>query len=512
MGIGSAFKKWFSAGPSRRTSGGTKNVPIGMSLRTGAYNQLGYHAARIASREGRTATSGSGDAHQRIDRQRLINQSREFHRDNGIYTGIIEQAVTNVIDDGYRLQMTTPDKDVNAQIEAKWRQFMENPEAKGVLTGEQVEQLVARELFICGDIGVIKLKSGQIQIVESEQIAGKKYEDNGIETDTIGRPIRYWVSPYTPYGGVDTHHAVAISPEDFLFISDPRRSSALRSVPPCESSFPMLHRINDVCNSEAQAWQVLSMMALAIIRKDGAEAGFVESIEDTGKTAGQIPQRVTELDYAMIFHGEPGEEIKGIERNIPGQNFTESLVMFMRLLGLPIGMPLELSLLDWTKSNYSQVRAMLQQAHKTFRMWQKLIRNRFHNPILRWKLDGWLAEIGYDGPVSWNWIMPTFPWLDELKEAQAWGFKVERCYSTHGHACKSLGLERDEVVAARAAEVKEAIDIAKKLKEETGVDVPWQIFAGLKYEPEAGRPGGSAPSAGAGKKPDQADDTGEDEE
>ncbi len=523
MGIGTTIRKgikgWFRSDTGSNGKARTRRRQTLDIVETkGSYNQLGYHSARVAGREGRTATGGSGNLHQRIDRPLLINQSREFHRDNGIYTGLIEQAVNHIIDDGFKLQVTTPDKDLNAEIESRWLEFWENPEIKNILTGEQTEQMVAREVFLCGDTGVILDQSGKIQLIEAEQIARKATNDTGIETDSVGRPIRYYVSPYRESGEINITAATSHDPEFFLFLTDPRRPSALRSVPPCEAAFPMLHRINDVCDSEAQAWQLLARLALSVTRKDSAEAAYAESITDPEKQAGEQPARVMELDYATIFNGDVGEEIKGVERNIPGQNFTESLVMFLRLLGLPLGIPLELVLLDWTKSNYSQCKAVLQQAHKTFRSWQKLIRNRFHNPILRWKLMEWDRELKVksDMPIRWNWIMPVFPWLDELKEAQAWGYKLERGFSTHGHACKSLGLERDEVVAARAAEVTEAINLAKQIKTETGTEVPWQIFAGLKAETSAaGRPGGSEPSSGPEKDvSDTSDneDTGDDEE
>lgn len=50
---------------------------------------------------------------------------------------------------------------------------------------------------------------------------------------------------------------------------------------------------------------------------------------------------------------------------------------------------------------------------------------------------------------------------------------------THGQVLKSQGLDREEVVSAREIEIRDAIDRAKRIEEETGVRVPWEYFAGL---------------------------------
>ncbi|MBA7609796.1 hypothetical protein ES703_16990 [subsurface metagenome] len=251
----------------------------------------------------------------------------------------------------------------------------------------------------------------------------------------------------------------------------------------------MLHRISDVCDSEAIAWQLLARLAVSITRKEGPEQAQVESREDPNKKTdeleGDLATRLTELDYALLFHGNPGEEVKGIERNIPGRSFSESLRMFLRLLGLPLGLPLEIILLDWTKSNYSQSRAVLQQAYQMFLFWQAKLADFFYSPLFEWKLAQWQEQtnpklIGQRNKVKYDWIKQTFPWIDQFKEAQAYATQVEHAFITHGQVCKSLNTDRAEVVERREQEVREAIEKAKKIQDDTGVEVPWQIFAGLK--------------------------------
>jgi capsid protein len=265
----------------------------------------------------------------------------------------------------------------------------------------------------------------------------------------------------------------------------------------------MLHRINDVCDSEAIAWQLLARIAVSVTRDKGKELGFAGSKQDTAKTDDELAARLTELDYALIFHGNVGDEIKGIERNLPGKNFSESLVMFLRLLGLPLGLPLEIILLDWTKSNYSQSRAVLEQAFTSFIGRQYKIADFGMTPVYEWWLEEDIKNNEYkkfklDASLIYDhdWIKPSFPWLDQLKEALAWCEKLDRGLATHQLACKSLNSDRDDINLAREAEIRGAIEIVKKIKTDTGIDVPWQHFCGLEV------PGGSK-SVVINEPPDQ---------
>src|SRR5262245_32775920 len=365
-------------GTARRLPGSpSRGHLIELTKSKGLYSAFGYYSARVADREGRAPTAGSADAHALLDRERLIHQSRDFRRNNGIYDGMIDRAATYIVGNGFSLQAKTGDPEWNRKAEAYFKAFWRRPEIRGVLSGRGVEQMVCEELLSCGDVGVLKTDQGKLQIFEAEQIVGPGLKDDGIKKDSFGKPLKYTVAPWGKSGGPQLSKARGYAPDAFLFIAKLRRPSASRGVPPAQASFPMLHRINDACDSEAIAMQMLARIALSITRPGAAALAFQTSSEDDTKSAdslaGDFASRIHEIDQAIIFHGEPGDEIKGVERNIPGKDFPQSVTMFLRLLGVPLGLPLELILLDWTKSNYSQSRAVLLQAFTTFMKWQGLL-------------------------------------------------------------------------------------------------------------------------------------------
>lgn len=473
--------------PRKRTPGRDRKIIF--ERQPGYYTSLGYRAARVASREGRGYTGASGEAHVRYHRLPLQNQSRDFIRNNPIYKGMIGRAVGYIVGNGFGLQAKAGDKIINADIEKRWKRFWRRPEIRNILSGGECEEMVCSELLTVGDTGVLKTNRRKIQLIEAEQIRGKKgYADDGIEKDQVGMPIKFYVGGYNKNGFIDNRTIRGILPKAFLFLTKPERPSSIRGVPPCQASFPMLHRINDVCDSEAIAWQLLARMAVVINRKQAAEGGYTASKVDPDKTGtgaeGDLATRLTELDYALMFHAEPDEDIKGIERNIPGKDFSASLRMFLRLLGLPLGLPLEIVLLDWTKSNYSQSRAVLEQAFTSFIKWQFKLSNFFMSPVYEWWLRGEIASGDgikeTDSIFEHNWLRPSFPWIDQLKEAQAQAAKIDRNFTTHSEVCKSLNADREDINKVREEEVKDAIAIVKKIEEETSVKVPYQHFCGLE--------------------------------
>lgn len=453
-----------------------------MDIWQGAYTALGYDSAR---RTDVSAAGGSEVRHQDHNRDRVVNQSRQFARDNELYRGVLDVACRHIVGDGWKLQAVSDNANWNGRVEGLWEEFWRAPDVTGVLHGAGLESQMVRELLTCGDTLLIKTAAG-LQHVESEQITrGHSLGTDGIETDSLGRPERYWVAPYGRGGMVQGAQAEAYRPEDVIFLSRPERPSGLRGMPALQAAFPMMHRIADVLDSEAISWQTLARFALAVTRDDPM-AAFGEGETDSDAEDGDLADRVVDLGYATIFHGQPGEKIEGITRNIPGSDFTQTLRTFLRMLGLPIGLPLELVLLDWSQANYSQSRAILEQAAQVFRQWQTLFRIRFYDAVLEWKLNEWYAQSGnglrrrqHNPRTDWEWIVPTPPWIDMLKETQAWGARLDRGFGTHTGACKSQGLERGNVVAMREREVREAIATAQQVSRETGQDVPWQIFAGL---------------------------------
>lgn len=483
----------------------------------GIYTALGYRSVAVAAKEGRSYPSGSGDYLLDYDRPDLLRQSRHFYRNNTIYKGTIDRLTSYIVGRGFGLRVLNLGNK-NEAVEKAWRAWYKSAEISGRYLGSRFASTVCRETLLCGDVGQIKAEGRKVQLVESEQIAKDRSTAMGIDINLVGRPTMFYVCRYGKGGQIDLSKSRQIKPEDFIFVTAPDRPSQTRGVPVMQAAFPMLHRINDVCDSEAAAWQLLSRLAIAVTRESGDEKGHANSIADSNKpnaaAEGDATDRVQILDYATIFNARVGEKVEGIARNIPGENFTDSLRTFLRMTGLAIGMPLELILLDWSQANYSQSRAVLEQAYQTFCDWQDLLEDLHYQPLFDWQLNALLKEAGAKAPaegVIVEWTRPAFAWIDQLKEAQARGLKMDRGFALHADVLKELGRDREQVVMGREREIRDAIEKAKQIKADTGVDVSWQLFCGLSA-PKAESPAGLRDEAQREAPGDDQDESDEKDE
>lgn len=468
------------------------------TLLPGAYKSLGYRSATVARGSGRALpTAGSADRHLDRDRQLLVRMGSEFARDNAIYQGIIERALDGIFgSSGFTLQAQTKSKRLNQQLEAGWEEFAQACEARGMFDFRECSRIVGRSVFDHGDIGQLFTEDRLFQYFESEQINGGKLDaaavaakhtlQEGVELTALGRPVRYWASGYDRNGYVRTGAEEPTDAEHFNLIAHRTRVSQTRGVPVLTSAFSMVHRINDVCDAEAIAWQLLSRFAIAINRENGAEAAFAESEADNDgrDSPPDLADRVTELDEAIIFHGETGETVSAISRDLPGANFPESVRMYLRLIGMPLGLPLEVILLDYSKTNYTGARAALEQAFRSFVKWQKFFKRRHHTPSyrrwVRWQIEDGLVPERAD-IYAHQWDAPEFPWVDQLKEAQAWGERMDRGLATQTAALQSVGIDRAQYLSTRSREIQDAMEKAREINAANADQPPvdWRMLVGV---------------------------------
>lgn len=483
----------------------------------GLSTELGYHSANVSrSSLDPRPQGGSADRHLRYDRRELANIGDQFFRDNGIYRGLVERFVSSVYGPrGFNLQPRYTSPKTNRQVERAWALHCEAPEVRGIFTWRDMERMALLSIVNNGDVGASHLKDGKVQLFESEEIGGHARMDfgpagegerweGGVKLDRVGRPLAYRIHERNEHGLVRADSSLEIPAANFTFAANRDRISQTRGVPAMTPVFPMINRLNDICDSEAIAWQLLSKFTLTVNREHAAEAAYAESSPDhdgvlpgsggvnsngTEATRADGANRVQEFEGGVFFHAEPGESLKGIDRNLPGKDFPASVRMFLRLIGLPLGIPLEVILLDYSQTNYSSARAALEQAYRTFIRWQQFLMRNWHTPLyrawLRWALldresgvtpsRELLADATGIESGRHVWLAPDYPWIDAKQEAEAWGLRMDRGLASHSQALASTGSDRSEFLEATKAEAESAIAAFVEIRtaaEKAGVEPP----------------------------------------
>lgn len=462
----------------------------------GRWTALGYKAAEYSRSDGvNTAADGNEIANYRWDRYEIIKRSRQLYRDTAIYKGVIDRAVDFIIGrNGFALQARTSSKRLNQYLEFLWRQeFARYPEVRGEFDFYELQRSICLQTILDGDVGLLKVKmpyGGRLQVIDSMRIGGYNFTagagyDSGVVLDKYGRPEKFTVYDYSDYGYIEGGSGRNYSARDFLFIANLQFLSNVRGIPALVSSFPLVHMLDDILSAETSAWQVLSRFALSIEREGAAELSKVLSEDDPkGLENPSLTTKVQEFEKAIVFHTEPGGKIRGIDRNLPGVQLEPATRLFIRLMALPLGMPFELAMLDWSKTNYSSARASLEVAYQNFSRWQNLLKRRFFERVYRWKVRDWLARgliEDRNDLLNHDWIAPEFPWIDQLKETQAWGERIDRGLATWGMAARAAGVDPEELMAERGAEINRAIVVANKLNEQyPNANVDWRVLVGLE--------------------------------
>lgn len=490
---------WEKLWPFSRKSAPRRTYAMPQPERQGFYSRIGYRTRAVQSRDGHVSSAASGAVHDRFDRPALIAMSREFQRDGEVYAGPIERMVDIEVGTGFALQMRTSDADYNRDVERQWAEWCKAAEVSG-LTFAECERMMDRERIIAGDATCLMLGSGQLQLVEAEQVASSDYKLDGIERDKAGKPLRYFVAPYGDSGAPQVGAAVAVDARYVCFLADKVRPSSVRCVPKFQQTFTTLHRIKDLCDSAAKAAVLQACYAVAFELEQGGAAAFRRSQAEESPEDGDLAQRMQQVEAGLIFYGKPGEKVKGIERTAPGGTFWQDLLAFMRLVASASGYPLEVLFMDWTQSNYSQCRASIEQATQTSRRPQQKLEDTFHRPVFQWWLRRRFADRAIMRPqnlpveelFAHEWIKPAFPWVDPEKETNAHGLQIDRGFTTYAKVAKERGQDVDDLRAALVAEAKAAWDAHKEVLDYT--DGKWappaEHFAGMA----APKPASPAPA------------------
>jgi lambda family phage portal protein len=207
------------------------------------------------------------------------------------------------------------------------------------------------------------------------------------------------------------------------------------------------------------------------------------------------------VDGAVVPHLFPGTKMKLQNAGTPGgigTNFEESL---LRHIAAGLGVSYEGLSRDYSKTNYSSGKLATNQMSQFMAARKKHVADRLATDIY----SLWLEEAMADGDIPLparttrdifyaplakeafcqsTWIGSGAGQVDELKETQAAGLRIQSGISTHEQECARLGYDWREILDQRSREVKAF--------EKAGVETNYSTI-----KPN-GKPGGDAANAADG--------------
>ena len=355
----------------------------------------------------------SADWHYRstTDYLRDMEYARDMVRNDSIIGQTINRLRDNVIQDGFVLDPQTGSDTLNDYLKGRWLEYSTDPdlvEIQGEFTFWDLEGLAFKQALIDGDILVIGREEGSLQFFEAHRARTPrntvKNVVQGFLLDDNRRRQEVWItkediSPLHSISRVNEMKSIPIFDKkghrQVFHVFDPGRTTQTRGVSALVPIFDISGMFEDINFFKLVQQNIVSCMGMVHefelgAQKSGDEASFGEEVAgtiDDGTT------RIVEgISPGQHYFGEPGETLKEFSPNVPNPEFFQHVNLMLTIIGVNLGLPMVIMLMDAKETNFSGWRGAVDEARLGFRRTQRWLINKFHKPVYRWKIRKWIEQ------------------------------------------------------------------------------------------------------------------------
>lgn len=413
------------------------------------------------------------------ERQLLISQARDALRNFTIAGFALRKHLQSMA--FYRFSAGTPNDDFNRKLETLVRLWKKrsNCDAANRHNFDTLIGLIESHRAVDGDVGIMRLSNGKIQIVEGDRIrnaTGSEFADDwvhGVHINAYGRALAYQINKRHPSGGYEPERIVSAKNFDLLGFytrEDQIRGESLMA--PAVRFFSQLYDSIDLALAKQRLEQA---MGVAGIFEDTSGFGpnTPEAVEGASREE-EFSQRAVDVfgPGIMTFTLRPGEDIKFLESNNPSQNFQTFCETVIRLVFAAFDIPY--SFYDGSKTNFYGSEGEFEQYIDSVEKKQQPTIEMLDEWIVAWLLPNWLLDGLIELPAGWT--------VDDVAADIGWkgaGMPSWRLYRNVKEillALQSGLLPPTEVVGDYGYDIKRNLqDIAqlRQAAEALGVAVPF---------------------------------------
>lgn len=417
---------------------------------------------------------GDGNAVTAMGHRELRDKARQLERNHDLSRGILNTMVQCIVGpNGIGVEPQPRDKDGNVlndlaqQLTDLWNAWSRSPEVTGEYNRGRYEQLKCRTWLRDGEVlwqyvegTKAKLTHGtavplSIEMLECDLLP-IDFNDptnnisQGIEIDAWGRPQAYWLykqHPGEPFVAMPDIKRVPTANIGHLKLTD--RIGQRRGYSIFASILNRLDDLKDYEESERIAARIAASMG-AVIKK-----GDAQNYPDSPPTA----QRNLHFQPGMIFDGlQPGEDISMINSNRPNPNATAWRNGQMGPIAAGVGANKSTITRNYD-GNYSAQRQELVEGWQGYALLSQAYIDQdtsetYSRFVAACLLGGLLKNvprgISFANLAHAQFIPPTMPWIDPVKEAQGLQMMEDRCYMSGSEIVRRSGRQPADVIRAQA--------------------------------------------------------------
>lgn len=416
----------------------------------------GYDAAKLGRRNaGWSTPSTSANAEIAPNIAVLRNRARDLVRNNPYANKALRVMVSNIIGTGIVPSFS------NKRIADLWNRWITECDADGHFDFYGIERLVARTERESGEC-LIRLRyrqeSGglsvplQLQILEPDYIDSTKTESlknggyilYGIEYDSIGRRVAYWLYSEHP-GEISTGRFVGLQSrrvlaEDIIHVFEKSRPGQSRGVPVFA---PVMITTNDLDEYEEATLvrKAAEACITAIVESDEENPVIgTESTDTYGRT-------LEELAPGQVEYLKPGEKITF--NNPPSSaGYGEYINARLHSIAAGCGVTYEQMTGDLSQVNYSSIRAGTLDFRREVEQYQWLtFIQLFCKPVMSaWLRAASLSNNNIKQDVTVDWTTPKWDWVDPLKDIKGEEMELANNLKSWSEGARQRGYNPDQLL------------------------------------------------------------------
>jgi len=466
----------------------------------------------IRRRTGLAPSGGSADYHYRTETLYYndIEKARDMDRNDSIVGQTIDRSVANEIQDGFSLDPQTGEKQLNEDLYQRWIEWANDPELcdiSGEYTWHDYERHSCRSEKLDGDCVISGLDEGQLQFFESHEVQTRSRVENtflGVTIGEHGRHEKYWImqDPDLPNQTKGDSVPLDVRNSDgyrqLFHVYNSKRMNQTRGVTALAPIFSLAGMFEDIQFAKLVQQQVVSCFAIfreqAVVNNSALPNRNVDYGNRTTEVSAAGTRYIDNIAPGMEIVGAPGEKLNGFSPNVPNAEYFTHVKLMLQMIGVNLGLPLCLVLMDGSETNFSGWRGAVDEARKGFRANQRNLTNRLHKPVYEWKVSQWIAEdsalrsaysrLG-DVIFKHKWNAPRWSYIDPVGDAQGDQLRLQNGLTSPRRLHAERGAEWEEVANEIVDDMTFAITAAKtaaaKLNKtfDDGQPVQWRELINL---------------------------------
>lgn len=452
-----------------------------------------YEAAKPSRHRKMAKDSRSPDHQVGQGARALRTLARNLEQNHDIARGALRVLINNVVGPngiGIEPQPRRTDGTIHEEyaqaLRNAWRDWCKCPEVTQRHHWAKVQRMMAKTWLRDGEafsqtlIGQVPLLDHGTQVPFSLELfeadmVPMDYDDEGknirqgIERNTWGKPTGYWVYKAFPGENSSLRRALElkrIPAGRMLHLSCLDRIGQLRGVSEFASVLTRLEDIKDYEESERIAAKIAAALTLYI--KKGNPESYDPAQEQQDEQGRPLPREIGMAPGMIIDNLAMGEEIGMIDSNRPNPNLITFRQGQLRAVAAGLGGSYSSIARDYNGTYSAQRQELVEQwihyAVLTDEFTGQYVQPVWQAFVLAAQLSGAVKAPPDVDPATADdalFVGQSMPWIDPLKEANAWHLLVRDGFASEVEVMRKRGVNPRDVLEQIAAHRQLAKD--KKL-------------------------------------------------